>query len=302
RLIQSEAPIQDYYTIIKNKLLSYKGVKARMSWNFESFNKGRIQCAKLNVKGNAFLVYLGLDPNEYNANKYHFVDVSDKPKLDKVPMMLKIKSDRALKYAVELIEEVMRKNEIEQGEVATTDYHMPYETTDELADRDLVKIILPAGMVIDENTIIERVDVGELLKDMGRDEETVEAHHVNIINHHVAPESIAFTTPEVADEIISDEQVSELVEEIVHTPGTAPKSNKCYEINIDTICENFEDGETVTIEALKAKRLVSKKAERIKVLARGRMTKNLTVIADKYSIQAIKMIGLAGGLAERYKD
>ena len=35
-----------------------------------------------------------------------FVDVSDKPKLDKVPMMLKVKSDRALKYAIELIAEI----------------------------------------------------------------------------------------------------------------------------------------------------------------------------------------------------
>ena len=40
----------------------------------------------------------------------------------------------------------------------------------------------------------------------------------------------------------------------------------------------------------------------MKVLARGTMTKKLTVVADKFSIQAIKMIGLAGGLAQKYKD
>ena len=308
RLIQSEAPIQDYYTVIKNEILSYKGVKARTSWNFESFNKGRIQCVKLNVKGNAFLVYLGLDPNEYNVNKYHFTDVSDKPKLDKVPMMLKVKSDRALKYALELVDEVMRKNEIEKGDVPTVDYHMPYETTDALADRDLVKIILPAGMVIDENTIIEKVNVGELLKDTSRDEENQnvetanEAPEVKIVDHHVAEESIAFTDPETADEMITDDQVAELIEMISHAPGFKPKSNKLYEINLDTICENFENGETVTLEALKEKHLMNKKAERIKVLARGTMTKKLTVVADKYSKQAVKMIGLAGGLAEKYKD
>ena len=117
RLIQAESVIQDYYTVLKNYILSYEGVKARTSWNFESFNLGRVQCVKLNVKGSALLVYLGLNPSEYNVNKYHFVDVSDKPKLDKVPMMLKIKSERALKYAVELIDEVMSKNEIEQGKI-----------------------------------------------------------------------------------------------------------------------------------------------------------------------------------------
>ena len=32
------------------------------------------------------------------------------------------------------------------------------------------------------------------------------------------------------------------------------------------------------------------------------MNKTLTIFADKFSIKAIKMIGLAGGHAEKYKD
>ncbi|MBO5879202.1 MAG: hypothetical protein J6Q68_01450 [Clostridia bacterium] len=165
RLIQSEAPIQDYYTAVKNHLLSYKGVKARTSWNFESFNKGRIQCAKLNVKGTAFQVYLALDPKEYNDNKYYFTDVSDKPKLGDVPMMLKVKSERALKYAIELIDEVMKKNGIVKAkEAPAVDYHMPYETTEALVDKGHVKVIFPDGMVIDENTVVEKLNVSELMK------------------------------------------------------------------------------------------------------------------------------------------
>ena len=66
------------------------------------------------------------------------------------------------------------------------------------------------------------------------------------------------------------------------------------------ICDNFDDGDTVTITALKKKHLISAKAGRIKVLASGRMTKSLTVIADKFSIQAVKMITLAGGTAKKY--
>ena len=63
-----------------------------------------------------------------------------------------------------------------------------------------------------------------------------------------------------------------------------------------------KDGDTVTIESLKSKNIVTKKADKIKVLARGVMTKRLTVVADKFSIQAVKMIGLAGGRAQKYKD
>ena len=164
RLIQSEPPIQDYYTVLKNALLSYKGVKARMSFNFESFNSGRVQCAKLNVKGKSFLVYLGLDLEEYNVNKYHFTDASDKPKFEKVPMMLKVKSDRSLKYALELIDEVMKKNGFEKdSKFVEADYHMPYETTAALAEKELVKLILPQGVSLAEGIKLVKADVGAII-------------------------------------------------------------------------------------------------------------------------------------------
>ena len=328
RLIQSEPPIQDYYTAVKNYVLSFKGVKARTSWNFESFNKGRIQCVKLNVKGSAFQVYLGLDPNEYSEDKYHFVNVGDKPKLDKVPLMMKVKSDRSLKYTFELIDDVMSKNGIERGDIPAVDYHMPYETTEALVDKDLVKVILPEDMQIDENTIIEKVNVGALLKDVKPvvleqmvepvavepvveepkdeapvvEEPVVEPAPIQIVDHHVAEEQVVFVDAVKADEIISDEQAVELIEDVRRDGELKPKTNKCYEINLDTICEVFEDGEVVDLKALKARGVIAKKAERIKVLARGTMTKKVTVVADKFSIQAVKMIGLAGGLAQKYMD
>ena len=70
------------------------------------------------------------------------------------------------------------------------------------------------------------------------------------------------------------------------------------EINLDVICANFEDGETVDIRALRAKKLVAKNVGKIKVLARGTMTKKLDIVANKFSLQAVKMITLAGGRAE----
>ena len=366
RLIQADADVQDYYTIIKNLLLSYKGVKARCSWNCESFNKGRVQCAKMNVKGRTITLYLALDPKEYEESKYHFTDVSGKPKFAQVPMLVKVRSDRALKYAVELIEEMMAKLGIPQGEIPTVDYHMPYETTEELVDRDLVKVILPAGMSLDENANVVKLNVGELIeshKSENGDEEAAEVveepaieeepvaePEPEVVEEPAAPEEpvaepepevveeptveeepIAEPEPEVveelaapeepvaepeedemlipdeegrvhvdashADTLVTDEEAESEIEEI----KVAKKaSGKLVEINIDTICENFEDGETVTLEALKAKKLVNKAAARLKVLARGVMTKNnLEVIADKFSIQAVKMIILAGGKAEK---
>ena len=165
RLIQARPPIQDYYTVVKNYLLSFKGVKDRLSWNFESFSKGRVPCAKLNVKGKTLFVYLALDPEQYveKEGKYRFKNVGDKPKFAKTPFLMRVKSDRGLKYTLELIDEIMKGLGIPQREIPTVDYHYPYEQTDDLVERDLVKVIYPAGTVIDENTDIRRVNISDLI-------------------------------------------------------------------------------------------------------------------------------------------
>ncbi len=164
RLIRAGEKLQAIYTELKNEIMAYARVKARTSWGFESFNKGRLQLAKLNVKGASVQLYLALDTSEYSAEKYFFTDVSDKPKVDKVPMLLKVKGAKGMRNAIELIGEVMSKNGIERGTPPTDDYRMPYESTEALVDRGLVKVILPDGIKIDENTVIEKLDVNAHLK------------------------------------------------------------------------------------------------------------------------------------------
>ena len=75
------------------------------------------------------------------------------------------------------------------------------------------------------------------------------------------------------------------------------KGKDCFAINIDTLSAHFEPEDTVTLTALKEKGLVPKKEQAIKILARGTLDKPLTVIADNYSADAIKMIVLTGGKA-----
>jgi large subunit ribosomal protein L15 len=99
----------------------------------------------------------------------------------------------------------------------------------------------------------------------------------------------------VADLLVSDEEAQAQIE--VSADG-AKRSGKMGEVNLDVICENFEDGDVVDVDTLKAEHLISSKVGRIKVLARGVMNKKLTVKASKFSLQAVKMITLAGGKAE----
>ena len=68
-------------------------------------------------------------------------------------------------------------------------------------------------------------------------------------------------------------------------------------VNLDTLGERFEAGTVITPELLREHGLV-KSRQRIKVLARGDVTKKLTVKAHKFSGKAAEKIAAAGGATE----
>jgi large subunit ribosomal protein L15 len=71
-----------------------------------------------------------------------------------------------------------------------------------------------------------------------------------------------------------------------------------YEVvNLDTIAEKFDAGTEVTPDLLRAHGLVAH-TRGVKILARGDITKKLTVRAHKFSGKAAEKIAAAGGTAE----
>ena len=70
-------------------------------------------------------------------------------------------------------------------------------------------------------------------------------------------------------------------------------------INIDTLAAHFEPYAHVTLDAMKAKKLVPARVARVKVLARGVLEKPLFVEAQDFSLDAVKMILLVGGRVKR---
>jgi len=69
-------------------------------------------------------------------------------------------------------------------------------------------------------------------------------------------------------------------------------------VNIDTIAERFDAGTVVTPDLLRERGLVHGSDQRIKVLARGDVSKALTIRAHKFSGKAAEKIAAAGGAAE----
>jgi large subunit ribosomal protein L15 len=68
-------------------------------------------------------------------------------------------------------------------------------------------------------------------------------------------------------------------------------------VNIDTLAERFDAGAVVTPEALVEAGLVTGNHP-VKVLARGEVSKALTIRAHKFSGKAAEKIAAAGGQAE----
>ena len=95
-----------FYNDLKNYMLSFKRVGSRLSWNCDSFNIGRNKAVKIAFRGQTLVCYLALDPKKYEGSKYYPHDLSDKKKFVETPMMIKIKSERGVKFAKELIDEI----------------------------------------------------------------------------------------------------------------------------------------------------------------------------------------------------
>ena len=69
-------------------------------------------------------------------------------------------------------------------------------------------------------------------------------------------------------------------------------------VNVATLEEKFQDGETVNLETLLAKKIIRKSFDGLKVLGDGELTKKLTVQAAVFSAAAKEKITAAGGQAE----
>ena len=141
RLIQSEDEVKHWYTDIKNELLSFKNVHARMSWKRETFKCHKDVVAKFAYRGKLLCIFLPLKYAEY-VEKYQFPveDASDMSCYEDTPLMLRLKSGRRIKIAKQLIADVMEKFGIKRvPNHESVDYYMPYEGILELINKGLIK-------------------------------------------------------------------------------------------------------------------------------------------------------------------
>ena len=277
KLIQSPQEVQQRYGEIMDEVNAYAKVKTSVSWRQLRIYQGRKTLAVMLFKGRKLCMAFALNPKDYEETKYHGMDLSEVKRFEKTPMLLKLTSPRKVKYAEYLFEQVALANGLEKGEVTATEFSLPYRETEQLVAEGLVRKFVSGDV---EGAEEVQVDISELIRSS-----------ITVNEAHVA---------------ISDSEAEKLVEkatphddapEVAAAAAPAVYGNKRGIVNIDTLSAHFDAGDEVTLAQLIQKGLVQKNVGRLKVLARGTLDKPLTVCADDFSIDAVKMIVLTGGKA-----
>lgn len=273
KLIQAEKKVQHYYSEIKNSLSSYEKAKSRVLWGGENFSVGRNVFAKLFIRGKTVFVNLPLEPNGHFYDDYKAEYVGNVKKYEKTPMRIRVKTERGLKNAVNLIGIVAESNGFVRTETDKTDYFFAYETTEALIEKKLIKLI-PVG----KKGVPAKEENSETNLTAAVADESYETR--NVISAADAPT------------VMSSESARKMIK--TFSGGKWKKSRKVV-VNVDVLSASFSAGDMVTVDKLIEKKIVPSKTKAVKILARGVLDKPLTVIAQDYSDDAVKMILIVGG-------
>ncbi len=214
KFIQSDDKDKERYAWLKNELLSYSGVRARMSWKRETFRIGRNTVALFGYRGTTLCIYLPLAPADYANTKYQVEDVSANATFADTPCMYRLRSDKRYRYAAELFAEVMARLGIERIEREPESYYLPYETTEALMGRGLIKCEIQGTadgtVVLTDAPVQAEAAPAEAVPEEAAPEEAVSEVPAEAAPEEAAPEEAA---PEEAVSEVPAEAAPEVPEE-----------------------------------------------------------------------------------------
>ncbi len=121
RLLASEKDLQETYSELKNEILSY-GVKSRVSSAGDTFRLHRKTYIKMTVAGKSLKLYFALNPDDYRDSPIPVQDASEKGIYAEIPLVFKVKSPLSIRRCKQLIQDVMERDGLEQGEIGTVNW------------------------------------------------------------------------------------------------------------------------------------------------------------------------------------
>ena len=114
KILTAEDNVKSYFNAIDNAFRSYRKINPRVSIKGVSYRLGRQLVAKLTIRGKTLKLHLALGINDFEQKIFFQKDMSDVKEYVEVPFTVKVRSDRALKNALKLIEALAEKHAIEK--------------------------------------------------------------------------------------------------------------------------------------------------------------------------------------------
>ncbi len=121
RLLKSDKELHELYNELKNEILSY-GVKSRISAVGDTFRLHKKMYVRITVAGKSLKLYFALDPKDYEGSTIPVQDASNKEMYAEIPLVFKVKSGLSVRRCKDLIQAVMEKDNLEQGEVGKVNW------------------------------------------------------------------------------------------------------------------------------------------------------------------------------------
>ncbi len=176
KLIVADDALKQTYSDLLNIPFKYKRGNVRNAFAKTTIVLGRTKVAvlKMSPSSKAMYLYLNLPASYLEISKYHLKDYTEKTKsLAATPYRLRIKSDRSMKYALELLEAAYKElgADLYKTERPYKDFteELGPQTEDQMIENGLIK-----KKVVEETYLVEPVFA---LEDINKEQNTESSHN-----------------------------------------------------------------------------------------------------------------------------
>ena len=143
KLYLNTSEMKEYYSEIKNEILSYKGVYSKISFKHETFKFDGKLIIKLVIRGTKPAMLCALENDDLENSKFKFIKVDEFIQHEETPLLYKFYNPLRIKNTKQIIELVMDKYRISKDpEYQETDFASKYEekkTVDQLIEEGQIR-------------------------------------------------------------------------------------------------------------------------------------------------------------------
>ena len=128
--LQTASPrVQKYYHNIRNIMNDYPELKFKASTSAIMYSYKQLLTFKCMVSQKALKLYFALDPLELSKTQLQFTNLNDGDNEEALPVLVEVNNDKTYHNALLVIEELVKKLDLQKEEVAEINYLEALKTT-----------------------------------------------------------------------------------------------------------------------------------------------------------------------------